>query len=72
MSTVFKFILYLGVIASLAGFALPYFSDHPTFADALANAPQYTRNALSFGGLGLIAIGLIGRSATRKEEVEWQ
>lgn len=68
MSGFFKFVLYLGVVASLAGFALPYFADHP----AAASLPPGSKDYLAFGGLGLIVLGLIGRSATRKEEVEWK
>lgn len=67
MFTFFKFVMYLGVVASLAGFALPYFWDHPT----LASLPPNTKDILSFGGLGLIVIGLIGRTATRKNTSEW-
>ncbi len=68
MYTVFKFVMYLGVVASLAGFAMPYFADHPV----VQGLPGYTKTALSFGGLGLIVLGLVGRTATRKEEVEWK
>ncbi len=67
MFTFFKFVMYFGVVASLAGFALPYFWDHP----ALTSLPPNTKDILSFGGLGLIVIGLIGRTATRKETTEW-
>ena len=60
----FKFIMYFGVVMGLAGFWLPYFYDNPF----VASLPQpETKNILSFGGLGLIVLGLIGRSATRPE-----
>ena len=68
MAGFFKFVLYLGVVAGLAGFALPYFADHP----AAANLPPGSKDYLAYGGLALIVIGLVGRSATRKEEVEWK
>ncbi len=59
----FKFVMYLGVVMGLAGFALPYFYDAP-WAEKL---PPYTKEILSFGGLGLIVLGLVGRTATRPE-----
>lgn len=61
MFTVFKFAMYTGVIMGLAGFAMPYLHDVP----AIASLPPLTKNILSFGGLGLIVVGLIGRTATR-------
>lgn len=60
----FKVVLYLGVLLGLAGFALPYLHDVP----AVANLPAVTKNVLSFGGLGLIVVGLIGRMATRPSD----
>ncbi len=60
----FKVVLYLGVLLGLAGFALPYLNGVP----ALANLPPITKNVLSFGGLALIAVGLIGRMATRPSD----
>jgi hypothetical protein len=65
---VFKFLLYLGVVMGLAGFLMPYLSDVP----AVAGLPSITKTILSFGGLGLIVIGLIGRTATRPEQSEWK
>ena len=60
----FKFVMYLGVVLGLAGFAMPYLSDVP----AIASLPPQTKTYLSFGGLGLIVIGLIGRTATRPDD----
>jgi hypothetical protein len=59
----FKFIMYLGVAMGLLGFALPYFYDQP-FVQGL---PPETKTVLSFGGLGLIVLGLVGRTATRPD-----
>ena len=62
----FKFVMYFGVVMGLAGFALgfPQFQESPF----VASLPQpITKNILSFGGLGLIVLGLLGRSATRPE-----
>jgi hypothetical protein len=64
----FKFVLYFGVVAGLLGFFLPQFADHPT----VAGLPAETSRWLSFGGLGLVVLGLIGSTATRKEQVEWK
>lgn len=65
----FKFVMYLGVVAGLAGFLYPQFADHP----ALASVPADAQRWLSFGGLGLIVIGLVGRTATRPPDtVEWK
>jgi hypothetical protein len=63
MAGFFKFILYLGVAMGLLGFAMPYFYDVP-FVQGL---PLQTKNILSFGGLGLIVLGLVGRTATRDD-----
>jgi hypothetical protein len=64
----FKVVLYLGVVMGLAGFAMLYIDD-----PRLAELPPMTRQVLSFGGLGLIVIGLLGRTATRpKDDVEWK
>ncbi len=74
MSSVFAFILYLGVAAGLAGFAVPSFANE-SFVQSAADAVgglATLKQILSFGGLGLIVIGLVGRSATRKTEVEWK
>lgn len=60
----FKFVMYLGVVLGLAGFVMPYFHDLPV----VANLPAMTKNILSFGGLGLIVLGLIGRTATRPSD----
>jgi len=71
MYGLFKFILYLGVAAGLAGFLWPQFGDHPSLSELPPMTPRY----LSFGGLGLVVLGLIGRSATRPSESEtgeWQ
>jgi len=69
MYAFFKFLLYFGVVAGIAGFLYPQYGDHP----ALAGAPPNTQWYLSFGGLGLVIIGLIGRSATRPPDtVEWK
>lgn len=59
----FKFLMYLGVVLGLAGFAMPYLADVPV----IAGLPAQTKTILSFGGLGLIVIGLIGRTATRPD-----
>lgn len=64
----FKFVLYLGVVAGIAGFVLPRVSDHPAVIDA--NLPPEAPKYLSFGGLGLIVLGLAGRMATRPSESE--
>ncbi|MBC8072455.1 MAG: hypothetical protein IAG13_29300, partial [Deltaproteobacteria bacterium] len=50
----FKFVMYLGVVLGLAGFAIPYLNDVP----AIASLPPITKSVLSFGGLALIVIGL--------------
>jgi len=69
MFAMFKFIMYLGVVAGLAGFLWPQFGDHPSLQGLPPETPRY----LSFGGLGLIVLGLIGRSATRPPETaEWK
>ena len=74
MSSVFKFLLYLGVAVGLAGFALGSFQNEDLVKQAADAVGSYERlqQILSFGGLGLIVLGLIGRSATRKTEVEWK
>ncbi|MCR9165596.1 MAG: hypothetical protein ACE37F_00290 [Nannocystaceae bacterium] len=74
MSSVFKFVLYLGVAVGLLGFVIGSFQSEPIVEKAVAAVGSYAllRQILSFGGLGLIVIGLIGRSATRKTEVEWK
>jgi hypothetical protein len=59
----FKFIMYLGVAMGLLGFAIPYFYDQPF----VAGLPEGTKDILSFGGLGLIVLGLVGRTATRPD-----
>lgn len=69
----FKLMLYLGVVAGIAGFVLPRVADHPAVvgANLPPEAPQY----LSYGGLALLLIGLAGRAATRPSEsetVEWK
>lgn len=69
----FKFVLYFGVVASIAGFVLPQVADHPAVVDA--NLPPETPKYLSFGGLGLVLLGFIGRQATRpseEETAEWK
>jgi hypothetical protein len=63
MYAFFKFVLYLGVAMGIAGLIYPSVSDHP----ALAGLPAMTKDILSFGGLGLIVLGLLGRSATKPE-----
>ena len=69
MFAVFKFILFLGVVAGFAGFFWPQLAEHPS----LAGLPIETGRYLSFGGLGLIVLGLIGRSATRPPDtVTWE
>ncbi len=71
MSSLFKSIMYFGVLMSLAGFAYPYVQTEPAIANL--DLPTETKNVLAFGGLGLIVLGLIGRSFTRKPEtVEWK
>lgn len=64
----FNLVLYLGVVAGILGFALPRVADHP--AVAKANLPPEAPQWLSYGGLGLIVIGLAGRMATRPSESE--
>jgi hypothetical protein len=64
----FKFVLYLGVVASIAGFVLPRVADHPAVVDA--NLPPDAPRYLSYGGLALVLIGLVGRMATRPPESE--
>lgn len=64
----FKFVLYLGVVAGIAGVVLPRVADHPAVVDA--NLPPQMPKYLSFGGLGLIVLGLAGRMATRPSESE--
>ena len=65
----FKFVLYLGVVAGIVGFLYPQVSDHP----ALASLPPESGRYLSFGGLGLIVLGLIGRTATKPPDtVTWE
>jgi len=68
----FKIVLYLGVVAGIAGFVLPRISDHPAVVDAdlPPEAPRY----LSIGGLALIILGFAGRLATRPpdEQGEWK
>lgn len=70
MYSVFKFVMYFGAVAGLAGFLWPQFSDHPAVQGLPAQTPTY----LSFGGLGLIVLGLIGRSATKPPDGpgEWK
>lgn len=73
MYGVFKFLLYLGVVAGIAGFVLPRVADHP--AVVKANLPPAAPQWLSYGGLALIVIGLAGRMATRpsdSETAEWK
>jgi hypothetical protein len=60
----FKLVMYIGVAMGLAGFAMPYFHDVP----AISSLPPITKNILSFGGLGFIVVGLIGRTATRPND----
>ncbi|MBC8069983.1 MAG: hypothetical protein IAG13_16720, partial [Deltaproteobacteria bacterium] len=57
-------VMYLGVVLGLAGFAIPYLNDVP----AIASLPPITKSVLSFGGLALIVIGLVGRTATRPSD----
>ncbi len=64
----FKFVLYLGVLAGIAGFVLPRVADHPAVVDA--NLPPDTPKYLSYGGLALILLGLVGRTATKPSESE--
>lgn len=68
MAGFFKFILYLGVVVGLLGFVMPMFVEQRWVAEL----PPQTKTYLSFGGLGLIMVGLIGRTFTRREEVEWR
>lgn len=73
MYGLFKFVLYLGVLAGIAGFALPRLADRPEVIDA--NLPPEAPRYLSFGGLALIIIGTAGRMATKPEpsvEGEWK
>lgn len=69
MAGVFKFILYLGVLLGLAAFVKPSLDAYSPF---VANLPPLTTKVLSFGGLALIVLGLVGRTATHKDEVEWK
>lgn len=64
MFAFFKFVMYAGVLMGLAGFAMPYLHEVP----AVAALPPATKNILSFAGLGLIVVGLIGRTATRPND----
>ncbi len=64
MFAFFKFVMYTGVLLGLAGFAMPYLHEVP----AIASLPPMTKNILSFAGLGLIVVGLIGRTATRPSD----
>lgn len=64
MFTFFKFVMYTGVAMGLAGFAMPYLHDVP----AIASLPPVAKSVLSFGGLGLIVVGLVGRTATRPSD----
>ncbi|MBK6922909.1 MAG: hypothetical protein IPH07_36315 [Deltaproteobacteria bacterium] len=64
MFAVFKFVMYTGVVMGLAGFAMSNLHD----VQAIAGLPPITKQVLSFGGLGLIVIGLIGRTATRPND----
>lgn len=68
MAGFFKFVLYLGVVMGLLSFVMPMFVEQPW----VARLPPQTKTILSFGGLGLIVIGLVGRTFTRREEVEWK
>lgn len=68
MAGFFKFLLYLGVAMALLAFLMPMFADQP-WTTAL---PADSKRILSFGGLALIVIALVGRSFTRREEVEWK
>jgi hypothetical protein len=70
MSGFFKFLMYLGVVAGLVGFFwAPIVENVP----ALADLPPVTPRYVSFGGLGLIVVGLVGRSLTKKERPgEWK
>lgn len=68
MSGFFKFVLYLGVAMALISFLLPMFAEEPW----IAQVPPQTKRILSFGGLALIVLGLVGRTFTRREEVEWK
>lgn len=64
----FKFLMVLGVVAGFAGFFWPQLSGYPAIANA--GLPPETPQYLSFGGLGLIVLGLAGRMATRPPESE--
>jgi len=69
----FKFLLYLGVVAGIAGFVLPRVADHP--AVVKANLPPEAPQWLSYGGLALVVLGLVGRMATKPSEsqtAEWK
>jgi len=68
MAGFFKFVLYLGVAMGLLSFMMPMFYDQPW----VTQLPPQTKGILSFGGLGLIIVGLVGRSFVRTEEVEWK
>jgi hypothetical protein len=70
----FKFVLFIGVVASIAGFILPRVADQPAVANA--NLPPQLPQYLSFGGLGLVILGFAGRLATKpsgeEKEAEWK
>lgn len=69
MAGMFRVLLYLGVLMGLAGYLHPYWPQSP----ALAQLPQELPLYLSYGGLGLILIGGVGRSLTRRPpEGEWR
>ncbi len=61
MFTFFKFLMYTGVVMGIAGFAMPYLHD----VAPIAALPPLTKSVLSFGGLALIVVGLIGRTASQ-------
>ncbi len=69
MFAFFKFVMYLGVLMGLVGFAMAYVK-----IPALDGLPPMTQQILSFGGLGLIVVGLVGRQLTRPsdDKVEWK
>jgi hypothetical protein len=58
-----KFIMYFGVAMGLVGYLYPI-DDARVGLDL----PYRINQILSFGGLGLIVIGFIGRQVTKPED----
>ncbi|MCA9636383.1 MAG: hypothetical protein KC420_10190 [Myxococcales bacterium] len=62
MRDLFTFVLFLGAALLLIGFILPMLSyDSELVRSIPSEAPEY----LGYTGMGLMVLGLAGRSATR-------